>query len=296
MDTVRTGNEIREFLTSRRARITPEQSGLPAYGGRRRVSGLRREEVALLADISVEYYVQLERGSVRSVSEDVLEAVARALQLDEVERAHLFDLVRAAKQRTTRRRQTPERVRPSVQRILDTITESASFVRNGRLDILSANRLGYALYSEVFANPDRPANLARFIFLDSRSREFYVDWDGIADAAVGSLRAEAGRDPYDRDLTDLVGELSMRSADFRGRWAAHDVHQYRSGTQRFHHPLVGDLTLSYEALELPADIGQTLLVYTAQADSPSQQALNELASWSASPSETARHQVHQEDA
>jgi len=162
-----TGNEIREFLTSRRARITPEQSGLPAYGGRRRVSGLRREEVALLAGISVEYYVQLERGSVRGVSEDVLEAVARALQLDEVERAHLFDLVRAAKQRTTRRRQTPERVRPSVQRILDTITESASFVRNGRLDILSANRLGYALYSEVFANPDRPANLARFIFLDS---------------------------------------------------------------------------------------------------------------------------------
>src|SRR5438067_7474353 len=177
---VDTRNDIREFLTSRRARITPEQSGLPAYGGRRRVSGLRREEVALLAGISVEYYVQLERGSVRGVSEDVLEAVARALQLDEVERAHLFDLVRAAKQRPARTRRTPERVRPSVQRVLDTIGGSAAFVRNGRLDVLSANRLGYALYSEAFANPDRPVNLARFVFLDLQSRTFYKDWEGIA--------------------------------------------------------------------------------------------------------------------
>src|SRR6266702_485924 len=245
-----TGNEIREFLTTRRARITPDQAGLHAYGGRRRVSGLRREEVAMLAGISVEYYIQLERGSVRGVSEDVLDAIGRALQLDDVERAHLFDLVRAAKQRPSRRRATPETVRPGVQRVLDTITESAAFVRNGRLDVLSANRLGYALYSEVFANPDRPVNLARFIFLDGRSRDFYVDWDGIADAAVGNLRAVAGRDPYDRDITDLVGELSMRSDEFRVRWAAHDVRQYRSGSQYFRHPLVGELTLNYEALEL----------------------------------------------
>jgi hypothetical protein len=220
--------------------------------------------------------------------EDVLEAIARALQLDDVERAHLFDLVRAAKQRPTRSRRTPERVRPSVQRVLDTITEAAAFVRNGRLEILSANRLGYALYSEVFANPDRPANLARFVFLDRRSREFYGDWDGIADAAVGNLRAEAGRDPYDRDLTDLVGELSMRSEQFRVRWPSHDVRQYRTGTQPFHHPLVGDLTLSYEALEVTADIGQTLIVYTAQPDSPSQQALNRLANWSAMPNQPSR--------
>jgi len=288
VDTVGTTSEIREFLTSRRARITPEQAGLGAYGRRRRVAGLRREEVALLAGISVEYYTQLERGTVRGVSEDVLEAIARALQLDDVERAHLFDLVRAAKQRPSRRRRTPERVRPSVQRVLDTITEAAAFVRNGRLDILSANRLGYALYSEVFANPDRPANLARFVFLDRRSREFYGDWDGIADAAVGNLRAEAGRDPYDRDLTDLVGELSMRSEQFRVRWASHDVRQYRSGTQPFHHPLVGDLTLSYEALEVTADIGQTLIVYTAQPDSPSQQALNRLANWSTTPNQPSR--------
>ena len=194
VDGVGSRNEIREFLTTRRARITPERAGLRVYG-RRRVSGLRREEVALLASISVEYYTQLERGNVRGVSEDVLESVARALQLDEVERTHLFDLVRAAKRRPGRARPTSERVRPSVQRVLDTIIGSAAFVRNGRLDILSANRLGYALYSEAFANPDRPVNLARFVFLDRQSRTFYADWEGIADAGVGSLRAEAGRDP-----------------------------------------------------------------------------------------------------
>jgi len=280
VDGVGSRNEIREFLTTRRARITPERAGLRVYGGRRRVSGLRREEVALLASISVEYYTQLERGNVRGVSEDVLEAIARALQLDEVERMHLFDLVRAAKRRPAGARRTPERVRPGVQRVLDSITESAAFVRNGRLDILSANRLGYALYSEAFANPDRPVNLARFVFLDRQSRTFYKDWEGIADAGVGNLRAEAGRDPYDPDLTDLVGELSMRSEDFRARWASHDVRQYRSGTQPFHHPLVGDLTLSYEALQLTADIGLTLIVYTAEPGSPSQEGLNRLASWS----------------
>jgi transcriptional regulator with XRE-family HTH domain len=274
------GSEIREFLTTRRARLSPEQAGLSVYGRRRRVSGLRREEVGLLAGISVEYYTQIERGSVRGVSEDVLDAVARALQLDDVEKTHLLALVRAAKQRPPRARQTPEQVRPGVQRLLDTITDAAAFVRNERLDILSANRLGYALYSEVFANPDRPPNLARFVFLDRQSRCFYRDWDGIADATVGNLRAQAGRDPYDPDLTDLVGELSMQSEDFRVRWASHDVRQYRSGTQPFQHPLVGDLTLSYEALQLTADTGQILLVYTAEPDSPSQQALNRLANWS----------------
>src|SRR5205085_2190162 len=175
------------------------RAGLRAYGSRRRVAGLRREEVAMLAGISSEYYTQLERGSVRGVSEDVLEAIARALQLDDVERAHLFDLVRAAKQRPVQGRRAPERIRSTVQRLLDTITESAAFVRNGRLDILSGNRLGYALYSEVFVNPERPANLARFIFLDQRPHEFYVDWDGIADASGGNLRIASGRAPDGRE-------------------------------------------------------------------------------------------------
>jgi transcriptional regulator with XRE-family HTH domain len=277
---VAASTEIREFLASRRARITPEQAGLRARGGRRRVTGLRREEVALLAGISVEYYTQLERGNVRGVSEDVLDAVARALQLDEIEKTHLLDLIRAAKQRPARRQPTVQRVRPGVQRLLDTMTEAAAFVRNGRLDVLTANRLGYALYSEALVNPDRPANLARFVFLDPHSRTFYRDWEGIADAAVGNLRAEAGRDPYDQDLTALVGELSMRSDEFRARWAAHDVRQYRSGTQPFRHPLVGDLTLTYEALQITADVGLVLIAYSAEPDSPSHEALTRLAKWS----------------
>jgi transcriptional regulator with XRE-family HTH domain len=279
--TVATGADIREFLTSRRGRLTPQEAGLRAHGGRRRVTGLRREEVALLAGISVEYYTQLERGNVRGVSEDVLDAVARTLRLDDVERAHLFDLVRALKQRPTARGKRPEKVRPSVQRMLDTITDAAAFVRTRRLDVLSANRLGYALYSEAFANPERPVNLARFVFLDPRAREFYVDWDGIADAGVGTLRVEAGRDPYDRDLTDLVGELSMRSDEFRVRWAAHDVGEYRAGVQRFRHALVGELTLNYEALALLADPDQVLVVYAAEAGSPSQDALARLRDWAA---------------
>ncbi len=273
------GGEIREFLTTRRARITPEQAGLRSYGTRRRVSGLRREEVAMLAGISVEYYTQLERGTVSGVSEDVLDAVARALQLDEVERGHLIDLVRAAKQRPTKRRTSTTHVRPGLQQLLDSMTDAAAFVRDSRLDILSANRLGYALYSEAFSVPDRPTNLARFVFLDPRARDFYVDWDGIADAGAGSLRAAAGRDPYDRELTTLVGELSMRSDDFRERWAAHDVRQYQAGTQRFRHSLVGELTLAYEALQVAADVDQIIVAYTAEPDSSSQEALHRLAHW-----------------
>jgi transcriptional regulator with XRE-family HTH domain len=244
--------EIRQFLTTRRAKLTPTQAGLPSYGGRRRVPGLRREEVALLAGISIEYYTRLERGNARGVSDEVLEALARALQLDEVEQAHLIDLVRTANAARPTRRRTPQRVRPSTQRLLDSMTGTAAFLRNGRLDILAANQLGYALYAPAFLDPARPVNLARFIFLDPKSREFYGDLDGIAHAAVGSLHAEAGRAPHDRALTKLVGELSVHSREFRARWAAHDVDYYRSGTQPFHHPLVGDLTLDYDALELPA--------------------------------------------
>jgi transcriptional regulator with XRE-family HTH domain len=273
--------EIRQFLTTRRAKITPEQAGLPRYGGRRRVAGLRREEVALLAGISIEYYTRLERGDARGVSDEVLDALARALQLDDVERAHLVDLIRTANamRRPTRRRPTRERVRPSVQRILDSMTGTAAFVRNGRLDILSANPLGYALYSPAFLDPGRPVNLARFVFLDRASTEFYGDWDGIAHAAVGSLRAEVGRDPYDPALTGLIGELSTRSPEFRVRWAAHDVKQYRSGVQPFHHPVVGDLALDYDALEIPADPGLTIIAYTAETGSPAQEALDQLVTW-----------------
>lgn len=279
VDAVDNRREVREFLATRRAKITPQQAGLPFYGTKRRVPGLRREEVALLAGVSTDYYTRLEKGNLTGVSDSVLDAVARALQLDEVERAHLFDLARAATTspaRAPRRRTPPQQIRPSVQRILDTMTGSAVFVRNGRLDILSANQLAYALYSPVFADPARPVNLARFIFLDQGAPDFYADWDGIANAAVGSLRAEAGRNPYDRALSDLVGELSMRSEEFRVRWAAHNVRYYRSGVQPFHHPLVGDLTLNYDALELAADPGLTIIVYTAEAGSAAQDALSRL--------------------
>jgi transcriptional regulator with XRE-family HTH domain len=292
---VKTGDEIREFLASRRARITPEQAGLPAYGGKRRVPGLRREEVSLLAGISVEYYTRLERGNARGVSESVVEGIARALQLDQAERAHLIDLVRTANTtRPPRRRPTRQRIRPSVERILDSMTGTPAFVQNGRLDILHANQLGYALFSEIFRDPARPANAARFIFLDPRATEFYVDWESVAHDVVAFLRAEAGRDPYHRGLSDLVGELSTRSEEFRVRWATHDVRFHRTGVKRFHHPVVGDLTLTYEALALPEDPGLTIFAYTAEPNSPSHDALHLLASWASTPDQVPAIQADEE--
>jgi len=276
---------IREFLASRRSKITPEQAGLPVYGTNRRVAGLRREEVAMLAGISVEYYTRLERGNTHGVSEDVLEGIVRALQLDEAERAHLFDLVRATTTTNApRRRPTQERVRQSVRQILDSIAAPA-YVRNERLDILAANQIGEAVYSPIFDFPSRPVNVARFLFLSPKAPEFFVDWDTIAHDAVAILRAAAGRDPYDKRLTDLIGELSTRSDEFRVRWAAHNVKFHRTGIKRFHHPLVGDLILTFEALELAADPGQRLNIYTAEPGSPSHDALNLLASWISTPTD-----------
>jgi transcriptional regulator with XRE-family HTH domain len=273
--------EIGDFLSSRRARITPEQAGLPAYGGKRRVPGLRREEVSLLAGISVEYYTRLERGNARGVSESVLEGIARALQLDDAERAHLIDLVRAANaSKPARRRPAQQRVRPSVQRILDSMTGIPAFVQNGRLDVLYANGLARALFGNmVSASGDDSPNAARFVFLDPRATDFYKEWESVANDVVSLLRAEAGRDPYDRALTDLVGELSTRSEDFRVRWAAHNVKFHRTGIKKLYHPVVGDLELVYEGLELPGDPGQTIFAYMAEPNSASQEALILLASW-----------------
>lgn len=281
-------DEIRDFLASRRAKITPEQAGLPAHGGKRRVPGLRREEVALLAGISVEYYTRLERGNARGVSEGVLEGIARALRLDEAERSHLTDLVRTANStRLARRRPAQQRVRPSVQRILDSMTGIPAFVQNGRLDVLYANELGRALFSHLFSDPGAAPNSARFVFLDRRATDFFKGWENIANDVVALLRAEAGRDPYDRTLSDLIGELSTRSEDFRVRWAAHNVRFHRSGVKNFHHPVVGDVTLTYEALELPGDSGQTIFVYMAEPNSASHEALNLLASWTTTPAQVA---------
>ena len=292
-----TKNEIREFLTSRRARITPEQAGLRTYGGgARRVPGLRREEVAILAGVSVDYYTRLERGNAAGVSNAVLEALSRALQLDDTEHAHLFDLARAAQ--TTpqrRRRRTQQRIRPTVQHMLDAMYGVPAFVRNGRLDILGSNRLFRALYSDhVDGAPHAPSNTARFVFLDPRATTFYADWDRVATDVVAVLRAEAGRDPYDRELSDLVGELSTRSELFRTLWAAHNVHNHDTGLKRFQHPVVGDLELTFEAMQLVADPGLTMVVYTAEPGSKSEEALNLLASWTATPDEEEIHADHEE--
>jgi transcriptional regulator with XRE-family HTH domain len=276
-------NDIAEFLTTRRAKITPEQAGLPNYG-RRRVPGLRREEVASLAGMSVEYYKRLERGNVSGVSELVLEALARALQLDDAERAHLFDLARAASPvAVNRSRPIRQRIRPVVQQILDQIAAPA-LVRNARLDHVGANAMGRALYAPMFDSREQPANSARFTFLDPAAVDFYPDWEWVATELVAHLRSEAGANAYDRQLSDLIGELSTRSDEFRVRWAAHNVRFHSTGTKRIHHPVVGDLELSYESMELSADDGLTVAVFTAQPGSASQQALDLLASWAATPS------------
>jgi transcriptional regulator with XRE-family HTH domain len=276
--------EIREFLTSRRAKITPEQVGLQTYGARR-VPGLRREEVAVLAGVSAPYYTRLERGNMSGVSESVLDALARALQLDDAERAHLFNLARAAQPAVARPRQrtTKQRVRPAVQQLLDGMTNVAAHVGNETLDILAANDLGYALYSELFAGRVPPVNAPRFIFLDPRARDFYLEWDRTARDVVATLHSAAGRNPYDRALSDLVGELSTRSEEFRQYWASHDVRWHISGVKNFHHPVVGDITLNYERLDLAADSGLTLFAYTADPGSKSEQALSLLGSWAATP-------------
>jgi transcriptional regulator with XRE-family HTH domain len=275
-------NDISEFLASRRAKVTPEQAGLPSYGARR-VPGLRREEVASLAGVSVDYYRRLERGQVSGVSELVLEAVARALQLDDAERAHLFDLARAAGPVNPRRtRPVKRRVRPVVQRLLDQ-TQAPAIVSNVRGDLVAANALGRALYAPVFDSPEQPANSARFTFLDPAAPDFYPDWDRLASELVAALRSRAGANPYDRDLQDLVGELSTRSDAFRVRWGRHDVRFHQTGTKRLHHPLVGEITLSYETMTLDADDGLRMALYTAEPGSASQQALDLLASWTATP-------------
>jgi hypothetical protein len=274
-------SEIREFLTSRRARITPALAGLPAGCRQRRVKGLRREEVAVLADVSVEYYTRLERGNASGVSADVLDAVSRALRLDDAERAHLVDLVRAANVTAPRRSSACPQVRPAVKRIVDAITETPALVRNGRFDVLYANPLAEALYSELFAEPARPANTARFIFLSRRARSFYADWETVAREVVAALHGEAGRNPYSEELSSLIGLLSTQSEEFRVLWASHDVRFHRTGIKRFRHPLVGDIALSYEVMDLSADPGLMVLAYSAEPGSRSEAALHELASWTA---------------
>jgi transcriptional regulator with XRE-family HTH domain len=275
--------EIRDFLSTRRARITPEQAGLPAYGGNRLVKGLRREEVAMLAGVSVDYYVRMERGSLAGASESVLNSLADALRLDDVERTHLYALARGSGVHGNQRKRTaPASVRPVIQQVLDAMTDAPAWVRNGRHDIVAMNQLARALYSPVLADPRRPANTTRFVYLDPSAADFFVDYDRIANDAAAMLRLEAGKNPHDKALIELVGELSTRSELFRGRWASHDVQFHRSGRKRLRHPVVGQLDLDFESMELPSSPGLQLNVYTAAAGTPTADALTLLASWAAS--------------
>jgi len=283
MGTLDLRNEIREFLSTRRARISPEQAGLPAYGGNRRVKGLRREEVAMLAGVSVDYYIRMERGSLAGASESVLDSLASALQLDEAEREHLFALARESHNSSGRRkRSTPSAVRPALQQILDAITDAPAWIRNRRHDVLAMNQLARALYSPILVDPRRPANTARFIYLNPEAAsQFFVDYDQITRDAAAMLRLEAGRNPHDDGMIALIGELSTRSELFRQRWASQDVRFHRSGRKRLRHPIVGELDLDFEAMELPSEPGLQLNVYTAPPGSPAADSLRLLASWAA---------------
>lgn len=277
--------DVREFLISRRAKVTPAQAGIPG-GLNRRVPGLRRTEVALLAGVSVEYYAKLERGAIAGASSSVLDAIARALKLDDTERAHLFDLARAAdgipaSGRPGRRATRQSASRPSLHWALEAITDGVAFVRNQQHDLVATNALGRAFFSLVVGDGGRPPNLARFQFLDPASRDFYPDWDRFAEMCVAVMRAEAGRDPHDRGLQSLVGELSTRSELFRTLWASHDVRTHGTGTKRFNHPDVGELVLAYEELAVTAEPGLVMLIYTAEPGSPSAERLRLLASLAA---------------
>ena len=281
--------EVREFLTSRRAKITPQQAGMPVTGSRR-VPGLRRGEVAALAGVSVEYYAKLERGAIGGVSASVLDALARALQLDDAERAHLFHLAHAADGTSAgmrpRRRPSPRWTpRPALQWVLDGINPPA-IIRNARMDLLAANHLGRAMHASVYeSQPGDPPNFARYTFLDEDSHRFYPDWDTAADTCVAILRTEAGRDPHDKALHDLVGELSTRSKDFRRRWGSHNVRLHGAGVKHFHHTTVGNLELSYESVDMISDPGLTLTIYVAEPASPTAHALDLLASWNSTTAE-----------
>ena len=280
---------VHDFLVTRRARITPEQAGMPTFGKKRRVPGLRREEVASLAGVSFDYYARLERGNLSGASDSVLDALARALQLDEAERQHLFDLARSASApapRTHRAKPPVTRIRPSLLSILKGMTGTPAYVRNARLDLLGANDLCLALFNGVLTRDALPFNLARFVFLDPYAKAFYLDWDTIARDMVASLRSRAGQDPSDRGLSDLIGELTTRSDGFAQRWARHDVRLHRTSRKRLANRIVGEIELTGDALELPGD-GLTMIAYSAEPGSQAEDQLKLLAAWSATPQSAA---------
>ncbi len=276
--------EVAEFLRTRRDRITPEKAGIIG-GSRRRVPGLRREEVAMLAGISVEYYARMERGDLSGVSLEVLDSLARALQLDVAEYDHLSDLATAAGPTPPRRRRgspATQTVKPELQRFLDAVTGAPMWVRDRRLNFVAANSLGKALYAPILDDRANRGNTARFVFFNPASHVFFPDWDDNADSIVATLRTYAGQNPHDKGLTDLIGELVTRSDTFRDRWSRHDVRHHSSGAKRIHHPEVGDLELHYQTMDLPANPEWFMFAFTAEPGSPTEERLGLLASLAAS--------------
>lgn len=281
-------DEVGDFLRTRRNRITPEQAGI-LPGSRRRVPGLRREEVAMLVGVSVEYYARMERGELRGVSSEVLDSLARTLRLDEAETDHLHALAEASGPQPARRRKKAEQpFRPSLQRFIDAIAMPV-WVRDRRMDFVAGNPMGRALYKPLLEDPASRGNTARFIFFSPASRIFFPDWEESATNIVASLRTYAGQSPRDKHLTDLIGELATRSDDFRVRWAVHDVRHHRTGIKRIHHPEVGDLELVYEAMDFPANPEWFMFGYTAQPGTPSEDRLALLGSLAASD-QTTHHE------
>lgn len=280
--------ELSQFLTTRRANVTPADVGLPVHG-RRQVRGLRREEVASLAGVSVEYYKRLERGHATSPSDSVLNALADALRLNDTERAHLFDLARTAGPMppAQRRRGEPQQIRPIARRVMDAIDAPVT-IMNARGDYMGGNALGHAVFAQIFESAEQPANGARFTFLDPAAKTFWLDWERVAKDIVGALRSYAGSNPYDRELTDLVGELCTRSEPFRTWWAAHTVHAHQTGVKRLRHPVVGELELTFEMVTFAAD-ELPMAIFTAEPGSRSEEGLRLLASWTATPQPRVPH-------
>lgn len=280
-----TSNDVQQFLTALRGRITPEKAGLTVFGGERRVPGLRREEVAQLTGVSTAYYTRMERGDLAGVSESVLYALIRALQLDEAESAHLFDLARAATAPRRQSRAKPEaNVSPLVAQLLDTMRDVPAIAMNRVTTTAGSNALGRAVFPDLFPADGTPINSARYLFLDERAKSFYVDWESSAREAVSALRLLAGQDPSDRALMALVGELATRSSDFRTWWGGHTVRMHNTGTKRIKHPVVGEMTLSYESILIPSNSGIVIATYLAEPGTPSADALDLIRSWSAQPS------------
>jgi transcriptional regulator with XRE-family HTH domain len=281
-------SEISSFLTSRRAKLTPEQAGVPLYSGTRRVPGLRREEVAHLAGVSVDYYARLERGKISGTSREVMEAIARALRLDEDERDHLLDLARLTQRRPPRRKPSNRTtVRPGIQSVLDSI-DAPAFVQNARLDLLASNQIGRALYSLPEDGSLDRFNYVHYLFLDSRAPRFHRDFETAKHNVVALLHAATAQDPYDKELIEIIGTLSTQSEEFRSLWASHDVFRYRSGAKVLTHSAVGDLEFGYESFELSTDPGLVMLVYTVEPGSATADAMRILASWAATQDQAHR--------